>query len=76
MSGKAMIESDKKSYNDYFADYKLPDEIKATILDCLQESIAVVEYGVGSDSEGNSYNGLTHKPIPGKGAWVGAAKAA
>ena len=74
MSGKAMIESEKKSYRDYFADYKLPDEIKATILDCLQESIAGVKYGVGSDNEGNSYNGLTHKPIPEKGLWVGVAK--
>lgn len=76
MSGKTMIESEKKSYRDYFADYNIPDEIKATILDCLQESIADVKYGVGSDSEGNSYNGLTHKPIPEKGLWVGAAKAA
>ena len=76
MSGKAMIESEKKSYRDHFADYNLPDEIKATILDCLQESIAGVKHGVGSDSEGNSYNGLTHKPIPEKGLWVGAAKAA
>lgn len=76
MSGNAMIESEKRSYKDYFAAYNLPDEIKATILDCLQESIDDVKYGVGSDSEGNSYNGLTRKPIPEKGLWVGAAKAA
>ena len=76
MSGKAMIESEKRSYRDYFADYNLPDDIKAQILDFLQESIAEVKYGVYCDSESGSYNSLEYKPIPEKGLWVGAGKAA
>ena len=76
ISGKAMIESEKRSYRDYFADYNLPDDIKAQILDFLQESIAEVQYGVYHDSESGSYNSLVHKPIPEKGVWVGAGKSA
>lgn len=75
-TGKEMIDRDKGSSHSYFVDYNLPDEIKETILDCLQESIAEVKYDVYHNNENGSYNSLAHKPIPDKGVWVGAAKAA
>lgn len=74
-TGAEMLKSDK-AFRNYFGDYALPDEVKEVILDCLQDGIDEVQYGVGQDYEGNSYNNLKYKPIPEKGLWLGARKCA
>lgn len=74
-TGKEMLMSDKK-YHNYFGNYVLPDDVKEVILDCLQDAIAEVQKDTGHDYEGNSYNSLKYKPIPEKGLWIGARKAA
>ena len=72
-TGAEMLKRDK-AFKNYFGNYALPDEVKEVILDCLQDGIDKVQYGVGQDYEGNSYNGLKYKPIPEKGVWLGARK--
>lgn len=74
-TGKEMLMNDKK-YHNYFGNYVLPDDVKEVILDCLQDAIAEVQKDTGHDYEGNSYNSLKYKPIPEKGLWIGARKAA
>lgn len=76
-TGAEMLKSDK-AFGNYFGfiNYALPDEVKEVILDCLQDAIAEVQYDTGHDYEGNSYNSLKYKPIPEKGLWTGARKAA
>ena len=74
-TGKEMLKCDRKCCN-YFGNYPLPDDVKEVILDCLQDGVDCVQYDTGHDYEGNSYNSLKFKPIPEKGLWTGARKAA
>lgn len=76
MTGATVLENERNSYMDYFAQYNLPEHIKATILDRVRDSIASIKYGVYSSPEDGSYNSLVRKPIPDKGLWVTAGKAA
>ena len=62
-----MLEKERKSYKDYFAQYDLPENIKATILDRVRDSIASIKCGVYYSLEDGSYNSLKWKPIPEKG---------
>lgn len=73
MKGKEIVAQQKASWRDYLANYDIPDNIKETILDCLQDGIGGVQYGVWVDGEGGSYNSLTHKAFPTKGLWTGVA---
>lgn len=75
-TGAMVLEKERKSYKDYFAQYDLPEHIKATILDRVRDSIASIKYGVYYSPDGGSYNSLVRKPIPDKGLWVTAGKAA
>lgn len=75
-TGAMVLEKERKSYMDYFARYDLPENIKATILDRVRDSIASINYGVYYSPEDGSYNSLVWKPIPDKGLWVTAGKAA
>lgn len=75
-AGAMVLEKERKSYKDYFAQYDLPENIKAEILDRVRDSIASIKYGVYYSPEDGSYNSLVRKPIPDKGLWVTAGKAA
>lgn len=75
-TGDRVLEKERKSYKDYFAQYALPENIKATILDMVRDSIASIKCGVYYSPEDGSYNSLVRKPIPDKGLWVTAGKAA
>ena len=75
-TGAEVLEKEHKSYNDYFAQYDLPENIKATILDRVRDSIASIKCGVYYSPESGSYNSLKWKPIPEKGLWVTAGKTA
>ena len=75
-TGEEVLKKNRESCLDYFARYDLPEHIKATILDCVRHSIAHINYGVYCSDEGGSYNSLAWKPIPDKGLWVTAGKAA
>ena len=75
-TGAMVLEKERKSYKDYFAQYDLPENIKATILDRVRDSIASINYGVYCSPEEGSYNSLKWKPIPAKGLWVTAGKVA
>ena len=75
-TGATVLENERNSYKDYFAQYNLPEHIKATILDMVRQSISSIKYGVYSSPEDGSYNSLVSKPIPDKGLWVTAGKAA
>ena len=75
-TGAEVLEKEHKSYKDYFAQYDLPEHIKATILDRVRDSIASINYGVHYSPEDGSYNSLVRKPIPDKGLWATAGKAA
>lgn len=68
-TGAEVLEKEHKSYKDYFAQYDLPDHIKAAILDRVRDSIASINYGVYYSPEDGSYNSLVRKPIPDKGLW-------
>ena len=73
-TGAEVLEKERKSYKDYFAQYDLPENIKATILDRVRDSIASITYGVYYSPEDGSYNSLVRKPIPDKGLWVTAGE--
>lgn len=73
-TGAEVLEKERKSYKDYFAQYDLPENIKATILDRVRDSIASIKCGVYYSPEDGAYHSLKWKPIPEKGLWVGAAK--
>lgn len=75
-TGAEVLEKERKSYKDYFAQYDLPENVKATILDRVRDSIASIKCGVYYSPEDGSYNSLKWKPIPEKGLWVTAGKAA
>ena len=75
-TGAEVLEKEHKSYRDYFAQYDLPENIKATILDRVRDSIASIKCGVYYSPEEGSYNSLAWKPIPDKGLWVTAGKTA
>ena len=75
-TGAEVLEKERKSYKDYFAQYDLPENVKATILDRVRDSIASIKHGVYYSPEGGSYNSLVRKPIPEKGLWVTAGKSA
>ena len=75
-TGAMVLEKERKSYKDYFAQYDLPENIKATILDRVRDSIASIKCGVYYSPEDGSYNSLKWKPIPEKGLWVTAGKTA
>ena len=75
-TGAEVLEKERKSYKDYFAQYDLPENVKATILDRVRDSIASIKHGVYYSPEGGSYNSLVWKPIPEKGLWVTAGKTA
>lgn len=75
-TGAMVLEKESKSYKDYFAQYDLPENIKATILDRVRDSIVSIKYGVFHSPEDGSYNSLVRKPIPDKGLWGTAGKAA
>ena len=74
-TGEMVLEKDSKSYK-YFSKYAIPEHIKATILDRVRDSIASIKCGVYYSPEDGSYNSLKWKPIPDKGLWVTAGKAA
>lgn len=71
-TGAEVLEKEHKSYKDYFAQYDLPENIKATILDRVRDSIASINYGVYYSQEDGAYNSLKWKPIPENGLRVGA----
>ena len=71
-----VLEKERKSNKDYFAQYDLPENVKATILDRVRDSIASIKCGVYYSPEDGAYNSLKWKPIPEKGLWVTAGKAA
>ena len=75
-TGAEVLEKERKSYKDYFAQYDLPENVKATILDRVRDSIASIKCGVYYSPENGSYNSLKWKPIPDKGLWVTAGKTA
>ena len=75
-TGAEVLEKERKSYKDYFAQYDLPENVKATILDRVRDSIASIKCGVYYSPEDGSYNSLKWKPIPDKGLWGTAGKAA
>lgn len=75
-TGAMVLEKERKSYKDYFAQYELPENIKATILDRVRDSISSINYGVYYSPEDGYYNSLVRKPIPDNGVWVSAGKAA
>lgn len=75
-TGAMVLEKERKSYKDYFAQYDLPENIKATILDRVRDSIASIKCGVYYSPEDGAYNSLKWKPILEKGLWVTAGKAA
>lgn len=75
-TGAEVLEKERKSYKDYFAQYDLPENVKATILDRVRDSIASIKCGVYYSPESGSYNSLKWKPIPEKGLWVTAGKSA
>lgn len=75
-TGAEVLEKERKSYKDYFAQYDLPENVKATILDRVRDSIASIKCGVYYSPEDGSYNSLKWKPIPEKGLWVTAGKTA
>ena len=75
-TGAMVLEKERKSYKDYFAQYDLPENIKATILDRVRDSIASIKCVVYYSPEDGSYNSLKWKPIPEKGLWVTAGKTA
>lgn len=74
-TGAMVLEKERQSYKDYFAQYALPENIKATILDMVRDSIVSIKCGVYYSPEDGSYNSLVRKPIPDKGLWVTAGKA-
>lgn len=75
-TGAMVLEKERKSYKDFFAQYDLSENIKETILDRVRDSIASINYGVYCSPEDGSYNSLKWKPIPAKGLWVTAGKVA
>lgn len=75
-TGAEVLEKERKSYKDYFAQYDLPENVKATILDRVRDSIASIKCGVYYSPEDGAYNNLKWKPIPEKGLWGAAGKAA
>ena len=75
-TGAEVLEKERKSYKDYFVQYDLPENVKATILDRVRDSIAYIKCGVYYSPEDGSYNSLKWKPIPEKGLWVTAGKTA
>ena len=75
-TGAEVLEKERKSNTDYFAQYDLPENVKATILDRVRDSIASIIYGVYCSPENGSYNSLIWKPIPDKGLWGTAGQAA
>ena len=74
--GEEVLAKEKKSYRDYYADYALPEHIKAAILDGVRNSICDIRRDVYTDHEGCSYNSLVRRRIPDKGLWTGASRAA
>ena len=69
-TGRNVLKAQSKSYHDYFADYELPFNIKAAILDGVRHSISSVKWGVYYSQDGGSYNSLVRSPIPDKGGKV------
>lgn len=75
-TGEEVLKKDHEYHKDYFAQYDLPANIKATILDRVRDSIVSIIYGVYCSPESGSYNSLVFKSIPDKGQWVTAGKSA
>ena len=61
--GADVIEAEAQNYYDYLANYKIPKEVKAVVLDAVRNSIEGVMCGVATDPEGCVYNSINYKKM-------------
>lgn len=62
-SGEAVVEAEAKNHHNYLAAYRIPNSVKAAVLDAVRSSIDYVEANVATDPDGCNYNSIHYKPI-------------